>query len=541
MRSLVALCCLSVAAAAQEDHSQHSHGPARLGNVNFANSCSPAVAAAFTRGVALLHSFGYEESRLAFREAAAADPNCAIAHWGVARTWYHPIWAPPSPDELKSGAEALARAQALNTGTPRERDIVASLGSFYNDWPNTPHAARVRAYEQALARLSQKYPQDDELAIFHALQVVAIGYLDAADKSYKWQKQGAEILNRLLPRHPEHPGIAHYIIHAVDYPSLAELGLSAARAYGKIAPDSPHALHMPSHIFTRVGLWDDSIESNIASARSAVAQTERLRGGRGGSFDELHACDYLVYAYLQEARDRSTQEVLAKMSAMTKLDENAFQAAYAFAASPARWALERHDWNAAAALELKPAWFPWDRFRNVEALVHYAKAIGAARGGDPGGARISAARMADIRDALPKTGDFDWSGSIAVQHEVAMALIAIAEAKPDGLRLLRAAADHEDAIDKNPVTPGSLLPAREMLAEILLEKGSASDALKEFERVLKTSPRRYNATAGAFQAAGKLGDRRQAHAYAAQLLEITKHAESERPEIQAARAALAAK
>jgi hypothetical protein len=377
----------------------------------------------------------------------------------------------------------------------------------------------------------ERYPKDDEASIFHALQLVAIGYLDPTDKTYAWQKRSAEILNRVLPRHPNHPGVAHYIIHAVDYPSTAELGLKAAREYARIAPDSAHAQHMPSHIFTRLGLWDDSVDSNKASAKSAIAQAQRLRGG-GGAFDQLHAIDYLVYAYLQQAKDKSAQKVLAEMAAITTLDENNFAAAYALAAAPARWALERRDWKAAAALEVGPAWFPWSRFRNSEALVHFAKAIGAARSGDAASARRSAGEIAAIRKALPATRDYDWSGSIGAQWEAAEALANVAEGKRDeGLRLLRTAADHEDAVDKHPVTPGALLPVREILADLLLEKGSAAEALREYEAVLKTAPRRLNATAGAAKAADKSGDKAKARAYATQLLEIAKGAEAPRPEL----------
>jgi len=518
-------------APAQEDHSQHQHAVAGLGTVDFPTSCNASAQKSISRAVALLHSFGYEEARIAFNDAAKADPACAMAHWGVARTWYHPIWAPPSPDELKQGAAALERALAAGAKTERERDYINALTVFYKDFQTVDHATRAKAYEHALAKVCEQHPNDDEAAIFHALQLVAIGYLDPSDKTYAWQKKGAEILNRVLPRHPNHPGVAHYIIHSVDYPSTAELGLKAARAYAKIAPDSPHALHMPSHIFTRLGLWDDSIASNTASAKSAVAQAKRLRGG-GGAFDQLHAMDYLVYAYLQQAKDKSAEKVLAEMEAITQLDENQFAAAYAFAASPARWALERHDWKAAAALEVKPAWFPWPRFRNAEALVHYAKAIGAARAGDVASARRSAGDIAAIRKALPATRDYDWSGSLDAQWEAVTALIAYAEGKKDeGLRLLRAAADHEDAIDKHPVTPGALLPAREILADLLLENGAAAEALKEYEAVLKTAPRRFNATAGAATAAAKAGDKLKARAFAAQLLEIAKNAEAARPEL----------
>ena len=529
----------TVLATAQEDHSQHPHGVAGLGTVDFPTSCNTTAQALISRGAALLHSFGYEEARLAFNDAAKADQACAMAWWGVSRTWYHPIWTPPSSDDLKAGVAALDRALSIDAKTGRERDYINALAVFYKDWQTVDHATRAKSYEQALGAVCDRNPSDDEAAIFHALQLVAIGYLDPTDKSYTWQKKGSEILNNLLVRHRNHPGIAHYIIHSVDYPSLAELGLQAARVYASIAPDSPHALHMPSHIFTRLGLWDDSIASNIASMKSAVAQAQRLHGG-GGSFDQLHAMDYLVYAYLQEAKDTSARKVLAEIQDMTRLDENQFAAAYAFAASPARLPLERHDWRAAAALEIKPAWFPWNRFPNVEALVHYARAIGAARTGDVAAARRSAGEIAAIREAMPATRDYDWSGSIGAQWEAVTALIAWAEGEKDeGVRLLRLAADHEDAVDKHPVTPGALLPVREMLADLLLENGRPAEAVKEYEAVLKTAPRRFNATAGAARAADQAGDRMKARAYAMQLREIAGNAETSRPELEWARVYLA--
>jgi hypothetical protein len=535
MRFVLLILC-AVLATAQEDHSQHQHAVAGLGTVDFPASCNAAAQKSISGGAALLHSFGYEEARLAFNDAAKADPACAIAWWGVARTWYHPIWAPPSPEELKQGAAAVDRALALDAKTDRERGYIEALAVFYEDWQTVDHVTRAKNYEKALAKVSERNPSDDEAAIFHALQMVAVGYLDPTDKTYTWQKKASEILNQELLRHPNHPGVAHYIIHSVDYPSLAELGLKAARAYAQIAPDSPHALHMPSHIFTRLGLWDDSIASNSVSAKSAISQSQRLHGG-GGAFDQLHAMDYLVYAYLQQAKDASARKVLAEMADIAKLDENQFAAAYAFAASPARWALERHDWKAAAALEVKPAWFPWSRFRNAEALVHYAKAIGAARAGDLVAARRSAGEIAAIRQAMPATRDYDWSGSIGAQWEAATALIAVAEGKTDeGLRQLGVAADHEDAVDKHPVTPGALLPVREMLADLLLEKGAAAEALGQYEAVLKIAPRRFNATAGAAKAADRAGDKTKARAYAMQLREIAGHAEATRPELEWARA-----
>jgi hypothetical protein len=519
----------------QEDHSQHQHAVAGLGMVDFPTSCNGSAQKLISRAVALLHSFGYEEARKVFTEATAADPSCAMAYWGISRTWYHPIWAPPSPDELRQGALALEQSLSAGTASERERDYIDALGVFYKEWQTADHTSRAKAYEQALGRVCERYPADDEAAIFHALQLVAIGYLDPTDKTYAWQKRGGEILNRLLPRHPDHPGIAHYIIHSVDYPGIAQLGLPAARAYATIAPDAPHALHMPSHIFTRLGLWDDSIASNIASAQSAIAQAQRLHGG-GGSFDQLHAMDYLVYAYLQQAKDRSAQRVLSEMTEIRKLDENQFAAAYAFAATPARWALERHDWKAAAALEITPAWFPWNRFRNVEALVHYARGIGSARAGDAASARRSEEQVAAIQASLPVTRDYDWAGSIGAYREAIAGLIAFAEGdKERAFRFLRTAADHEDAVDKHPVTPGALLPVREILADLLLENGAAADALTEYEAVLKTAPRRFNATAGAAKAAHEAGDQVKARAFTKQLLEVARDAEVSRPELAWAR------
>jgi hypothetical protein len=538
---LVLLMLSALLTTAQEDHSQHVHAVAGLGTVDFPTSCNAAAQKLISRGVALLHSFGYEEARLAFIDAAKADPACAMADWGVARTWYHPIWAPPAPDELKHGSAALDRSLAIDAKTNRERDYINALAAFYKDWQTVDHVTRAKNYEQALAGVCDRNPKDDEAAIFHALQLVAIGYLDPTDKTYTWQKKGSNILNQVLSRHPNHPGVAHYVIHSVDYPSLAELGLKAARAYARIAPDSPHALHMPSHIFTRLGQWDDSIASNTASTRSAIAQVQRLHGG-GGAFDQLHAMDYLVYAYLQQAKETSARKVLAEMEAINRLDENQFAAAYALAASPARWALERHDWRAAAKLEVKPAWFPWNRFRNAEALVHYARAIGAARAGDLVVAHRSTDEIAAIRRAMAATRDYDWSGSIGAQWEAATALIELADGKTnEGVRLLRLAAYHEDAVDKHPVTPGPLLPVREMLADLLLENGAVSEALKEYEAVLKLAPRRFNATAGAAKAADKAGDKAKARAYAMQLREIANNAETSRPELEWARVYLGSK
>jgi tetratricopeptide (TPR) repeat protein len=533
---LVSICVLAGAlVCGQQQHVRQVPTIAGLGSVSFPTTCTEAAQKLFVRGVALVHSFGYQEARSTFREAAQADPGCAMAHWGEAMTWYHPIWAPPSQEELKQGAEAIDRALATPSKSARERDYIAALAAFYKDRTSTPHRTRAAAYEAAMAKVHSKYPDDDEAAIFHALQILALGYLDPSDKTYTKHKQAAEILRTVLPRNERHPGVAHYIIHSTDFPALATLGLTAARSYAKIAPDSAHALHMPSHIFTRLALWDESISSNIASADAGVKQAQRTSGG-GGSFDQLHAMDYLVYAYLQEGRDSTARRVLDEMAAITRLDEQQFAAAYAFVAAPARYALERQDWKAAARLELGPQWFDWKRFRNMEALTLYARAIGAARGGELDVARAAIQGLGQIRDTLPKTPDYDWSGAISTQYDAAAAVLAFAEGKKEeGIERLRAAAAREDAIDKHPVTPGALLPAREILADLLKESGQAARALAEYETVLAMSPGRLNAVAGAAQSAAAAGQRAKAREYYTALLKLTERAERARPVMAAAR------
>ena len=343
-----------LAAQARADHT-HAQHVEQLGSVQFANSCRAEAQKDFLRGLAFLHSFGYEEARRSFLAAAAADPRCAIAQWGIAMTYYHPIWAPPTPDELAAGADAAAMAAAIPPGTERERAYVDAIGVFYRDAGKLDHKSRALAYEQSMARVAARFPEDHEAAIFHALAI--LGNSPITDKTFAGQKRAAAILNGLLPLEPEHPGITHYLIHAYDYPQLAELALDGARAYAKIAPDSPHALHMPSHIFTRLGMWDESIASNLESARAARELVGRHHPG-AESFDALHALDYLEYAYLQTAQDEKARAVVGEIARVDKLDEPNFAAGYALAAVPARWALERRDWAAAKALTVTPRSVP---------------------------------------------------------------------------------------------------------------------------------------------------------------------------------------
>jgi hypothetical protein len=515
----------------------HHHGVSELGTVRFPVSCAPSQQPEFRRAVALLHSFGYEEANQAFARVAAADPACGMAWWGVAMTYFHPIWVPPNQDEIRKGAEASAKARAISAKTPRERDYIEAIATFYRDSGALPHKQRAEAYQRAMARLQQAYPQDREAAIFHALAILAL--LDPADQQYAAQKKAAGILNGVLAEEPNHPGVAHYLIHSYDSPPLAELALKAARSYAKIAPDAPHALHMPSHIFTRLGLWDESIQSNIASAASAKARAAKMHPG-AGAFDQLHAMDYLVYAYLQGARDESARRVLTEMAAISKLDEEQFAAAFSFAAAPARFALERHDWKAAAAIDVQPAWFPWDRFLHAKAIPYFAKALGCARGGDRTGARTALAAISSLRNALPNAPGYNWGQDLDTYRQIVEAWMALAEGNQLlALQSMRAAAGLEDSKDKHPVTPGAVLPARELLADMLLETGASKEALAEYQAVLKVAPRRFNSTYGAARAAEICGDAGVARGYYQDLAALAAEAETVRPELKAARSYLA--
>src|SRR5262245_332305 len=495
---------------AQHEH-DHAHvAPERLGSVHFPTSCKAEVGPAFERAVALLHSFAYAEAAKAFEDVAAKDPDCAMAQWGVAMSYFHTIWGPSTPDEFAAGKKAAEKAGALATkATPRERDLITAIGAFYQG-NDVPHAARVVAYEKAMAGVAQRQPDDHEIAIFHALAMLGVAYNSPPDKTYSLQKRAAEILNRLLSLEPDHPGISHYMIHSFDYPELGELAPPAARAYSKIAPSAPHALHMPSHIFTRLGMWQESIESNLASARTAQAWLAKTQPG-AMAFDALHAMDYLEYAYLQSGQDAKARAIVDSVEAVTSLDKAVFQAGYALAAIPARYALERRDWKTAATLTARPASYPWDKYPYEQAIVQFARAVGSARLGDVPGARGAVAQLDTIRTSLRGQKGFDWATQVEIQRRAAAAWLARLEKKNDeALSLMRSAADLEDSTDKHPVTPGSVLPAREQLADLLLELGKPDLALVEYETSLGSAPARLNSYLGAAQAASRSGQEEKA-------------------------------
>jgi hypothetical protein len=541
---ILALACLSTIPAAAQGEHQHDT-PEKLGKVDFPISCTEPVCQEFQRDVALLHSFAYAEAERGFRGVAARDPNCAMAWWGVAMTQFHPIWAAANPAaeptaaEMKSGSDAAASAGRIGAPTSRENDYIAAVEAFYREPERPGYAARALAFEAGMERVHLRNPNDREAAIFHAMAM--LGTASPADKTYAKQKQAAAILNGILPGAPEHPGIAHYLIHSFDYPELAILALPAARAYATIAPSAPHALHMPSHIFTRLGLWDESIRSNLASAASAREHVTASHPGTT-SFDELHALDYLEYAYLQTGQDRNAGDVAAQVAKVRRLDVAQFAAAYALAAIPARFAIERRRWADAAKLKVAPADFPWERFPYAEALTHFARGLGSARSGGLPVAREALERLDAIPTDRVRGGDDYWAGQVKVQQLAVAAWIALAGGRGDeALRSMRSACDLEDASEKHPVTPGQIVPARELLGDMLMELDQPAQALVEYEASLRRTPGRIGGTYGAAHAAELARDRAKAREFYTKLEVLATHADGGRPELASMRAFLSTK
>ncbi|HSE21731.1 MAG TPA: hypothetical protein VLB68_08720 [Pyrinomonadaceae bacterium] len=532
------------AAAAQETH-QHKHEMSeQVGRVNFKISCSAKTQNQFNRAVAWLHSFEYEAAEREFTQIATADPQCGMAYWGIAMSNYHPLWAPPTPDELKKGASAVERANVAGAQTERERNYIAAITIFFKDADRVDHRTRSTAYSEAMKRLYEQNQTDHETAVFYALSLIAAGMM-TPDKTYAKEKEAAQILNRVLASEPQHPGVTHYLIHSYDYPALAELALPAARSYAKIAPASAHAQHMPSHIFTRLGLWQEAIKSNIDARASAIAFATKHK--MSGAYDEqLHAMDYLAYAYLQGAQDKQAWEVLQELNKIRQVDPPSFKVAYAFAAIPARYALERRQWAEAAKLSLQPGTvtnLSWDNFRWAEAYLHLARAVGSARTGDTTTARAEVEQLKAIHQQLleVKSG-YDWAKQVEIQGKIAEAWLAFAEKKSDdAIAAMRAAADLDDATEKHPVTPGSVLPAREQLGELLIELKQPREALREFEISFRNAPNRFNGWYGAARAARLADDQKTARMYYTRLIELCAHSDTSRPELEEAKKFVARK
>lgn len=498
----------------------------RLGKVNFPVSCSAAAQQQFERAVAQLHSFWFKAAIQAFAGVTQSDPSCAMAHWGTAMTLLgNPLAAPPAPKALAEGWAAVERATTIGARTPREADYIAAIGAFYKDADRTDHRTRALAYEKAMERLAATYPADREATIFYALSLNMT--LVPADKTYSNQLKAAALLGKVFAEQPDHPGVAHYLIHSYDFPPIAGRGLPAARRYASIAPAAPHAQHMPSHIFTRVGAWQESIDSN-----RAAAALSRADGERDGA---LHAMDYMMYAYLQTAQDREAKRLLDEVAGVTGVSMTPIAGFFGGATIPARYALERRAWGLAASLEPQPS----PRFPFTEAITHFARALGAARSGNAAAAQKDVDRLEALRDALTQAKVGYWAEQVEIQRLAAAAWVALAQGRRDeALKLMRSAADLEDSTEKHPVTPGSLAPARELLGEMLLELKDAPGALREFEASMKKEPNRFNGTYGAARAAELAGDRSKAREHYTTLLTIAAKADTERPEIRQAKAYL---
>lgn len=506
-------------------------GEDQFGEVSFSLSCSEKVKTTFNLATALLHSFEYVEAEKVFAKVIDEDPECIMAYWGAAMSNFHPLWAPPTPDELQKGSKIVALARSVNNGkSSRESDYLETIATIYDDWNTLDHRTRILKFEKASESLYAKYPEDKEAGIFYALALSAAA--DPADKSFRNQRKAGDILNTIFANEPDHPGITHYIIHTYDYPELAALALPAARSYASIAPASAHAQHMPSHIFTRLGLWDESIQSNINSIASAQCYAERS-GIQGHWDEELHGMDYLLYAYLQQAKDDEALKQIRYLKTITEVFPQNFKDAYAFASMPARYTLERKDWEAAAKLELEPSDFPWDKFLWEKANINFGRLLGAVHINKLEDARMELAQIQSIHDKLKQMNESYKANLVQIQTKAGEAWIKLKAGDEDqAIKLMTEAADMEDATAKHPVTPGEIIPARELLADMYLETGDFANALTAYEADLQRHPNRFNGLYGAGLALEKSGNRERPNRYYAQLAAMTNASVSDRPQMR---------
>jgi tetratricopeptide (TPR) repeat protein len=503
-----------------------------FGIVNFEMSCSKSAQNNFNLAVELLHSFEYDEAEKMFAKVIDESPGCAMAYWGIAMCSYHPLWEPPTEADLRKGSKAIAIAKTIEAKSKRESDFINAIATYYEDWSKTDPRTRSLNFSKAMAQLHNKYPDDKEAAIFYALALDAAA--DATDKTYANQKKAGAILDALYKEQPDHPGIIHYIIHTYDYPGIANLALPAARKYAEVAASSAHALHMPSHIFTRLGMWDDCIHSNIKSVAAAKCYAESA-GIKGHWDEELHGLDYLVYAYLQKGDNTAVKEQLKYIGTFGEVYPINFKVAYTFAASPARAALENKSWQEAAGLQLRPVNFPWKKFPWQEAIIHFARLLGAAHTADSSSAQSELVTLIALYDTLQKQKDLYKSKQVAIQIKTGEAWILFMKGrKTDALSLMKTAADMEDSTSKHPVTPGEVLPARELYADMLLQMQRNENALLAYEEVQRKSPNRFNSLYGAGIAAEKSGNIEKANFYFKQLSSIANPG-TNRPEISHAR------
>ncbi len=517
---------------------EHHHGNAeRLGEVHFATSCNAAAQREFNRAVALLHSFQFDRAIDGFNAVLGRDPACAIAYWGIALSdWSNPF-APGMKDtgQLRLGRQSVERGRSLGAKTAREEAYLTAVGKLYDDFESTAQQERLRAYRDAMQGVAAKYPRDHEALIFYALALAAAA--EPGDKTYVDQRKAGAILEKLFQQEPTHPGLAHYLIHVYDEPPLAGRALIAARRYAEIAPDAPHALHMPSHTFTRLGYWQESIDSNVAAAAAAR--------GRGQTAEELHASDYETYAYLQTGQDQAAEHIVKSLPEIaSRFDPKAVLVGagppsagfFALAAIPARYALERQDWQQAQELTVRETAFPY-----TDAITWFARGFGAARLGHRTEADKATAALERIHERLVKANELYWARQVEVQAIEVRAWSALAAGeKTDALRQMHTAAELEDGTEKSVVTPGPLYPAHELLGEMFLETNEPAKALVQFEATLRKEPRRFRALYGAAHAAQLVGARDTSQRYFRELLNVCAKSDTPgRAELKAAREAVA--
>jgi len=512
----------------------------RLGEVNFPISCSPAAQQQFDRAVAMQHSFFFPETVKAFTAIAEKEPSCAMAYWGIAISQRpNPLVGPFPGDVLKRGWEAIEKARAASQKTEREIAWIEALAAFYQDYATVPQRTRTADYEAAMARLSARYLDDAEAAIFYALALNEAA--DPADKTYARQLKAADILEKLEPKYPNHPGIPHYIIHSYDYPELAMRGAIAAARCAQLAPSAPHALHMPSHIFSTLGMWHEVLGSDRAADAETIAYTARVNPQAAAAPAKdpgrYHFLDFLTNAYLQLGNDQQAQRIVDARNSVAEYPANfRYSGHTAFAAIPVRFAFERSAWVEAATLAI-----PKTPFAQAEAITWFGRAIGAARSGDLPKAREAVDQLGRLRDTLAKANDAYWTGQVAIQEQAAGAWLALAEGrKGDAIAAMRQAADLEDRSGKHVAMENRLSPIREMFGELLLEANEPVQALKEFETSLRNNPNRYRSFAGAAKAAERVGNRAQARSYYQKLVNLAAQADDGRPGLAAAKQYLAA-
>jgi tetratricopeptide (TPR) repeat protein len=524
-------------ASASADVGDKSPPAAKSSEVDFPTSCSPAAQKRFNQAVWILHSFWYDEAVKAFTAVTAIEPDCAMGYWGVAMSHWYPLWYPPNAAALKAGLEAVEKAVAAKPKTDRERDYIAAIATFYRDSDKIDHRTRAVVYEKAMEQVHLRYPDDREGGVFYSLALVATA--PPTDKSYANQKKAKAILDKVNAEVPNHPGVAHYLIHANDSPAMAEDGLTAALCYADIAPAVPHALHMPSHIFTRLGMWRQSIDANRAATAAGLAYVREELGPDAFNGEAVHSMDYMEYAYLQMGQDRDAKRVVDELLTFRQANVPNLPMAYAIAAMPARYAVERRNWSEAAALTAPPMPFPWERFPWAEAMIAYTRALGAAHTGNIAGAETEIAKLQSLKQKLDENKDDYWGKQVEVQRLAASGILAHVQGdNQKAVELVRAAADLGASMDKHPATPAEVVPAREVLADLLLELNDPAAALKEYQQTVSAERNRFRSILGIARAAKQTGDTAKAREAYEKLVTLAS-ADSNRPELAEAKAFLA--